>query len=80
MLSVKEGAAVGFSQSDWEELQRLQGNFSKIRFGPRAVRPPPIQLSFLPPMEPSGRPRPQAKRPKKPPDEPGYERFQLRLW
>ena len=69
---------MGFSQADWEELQRLQGKLGKIRFGPRAVKPPPIQLSFLPPVEPS-KPRPAAKRPK-PPDVPGYERFQLRLW
>jgi hypothetical protein len=69
---------VGFSPADWEELQRLQGKLGKIRFGPRAVKPPPIQLSFLPPVE---RPkmRPAAKRPRLP-DEPGYERFQLRLW
>jgi hypothetical protein len=79
MLSVEEGATVGFSQADWEELQRLQGKFGKIRFGPRAIRPPPIQLSFLPPAEPA-KPLPKAKRPKKPPDEPGYERYQMRLW
>jgi len=63
---------VGFSQSDWEELQRLQGKLGRIRFGPRMQRPEPIQLSFLP----------QVEKPKKPPrdDGPGYERFQLRLW
>jgi hypothetical protein len=71
---------VGFSTSDWEELQRLQGKLGKIRFGPRSYRPPPIQLSFLPPPSEPSRPRPASKRPKKPPDEPGYERYQLRLW
>ena len=71
---------MGFSPSDWEELQRLQGKFGKIRFGPRATRPPPIQLSFLPPAAEPSRPRPKPKPPKKPPDERGYERFQLRLW
>ena len=71
---------MGFSQADWEELQRLQGKFGKIRFGPRASRPPPIQLSFLPPAGEPSRPRPKGKRPKKPPEEPGYEQYQLRLW
>lgn len=70
---------MGFSQSDWDELQRLQGKFGKIRFGPRAYRPPPIQLSFLPPAEPA-KPRAKSKPPMNPSDEPGYERFQLRLW
>jgi hypothetical protein len=65
---------VGFSQADWLELQRLQENLGKIRFGPRQQRPEPIQLSFLPPTE-----RPKAERRKKPED-PGYERYQLRLW
>jgi hypothetical protein len=64
---------MGFSQADWEELQRLQGKLGRIRFGPRQQRPPPIKLSFL--QEP---PKPP-KRPK-PTDELGYERYQLRLW
>ena len=62
---------MGFSQADWEDLQRLHGKLGKIRFGPRAVKPPPIQLRFLPAPP---------KRPKKAPEEPGYERYQLRLW
>jgi len=64
---------MGFSQADWEELQRLQGKLGRIRFGPRQHRPDPIQLSFLPPV------RPKAERRRKS-DDPGYERFQLRLW
>ena len=64
---------VGFTNADWEELQRLQGRLGKIRFGPRQVRAEPIQLSFLPA---------KPKRERRPPrdDDPGYERFQLRLW
>jgi hypothetical protein len=69
---------VGFSPADWEELQRLQGKLGRIRFGPRQQRAAPIQLSFLPPAGPPNRPK--RERAKKPPDEPGYERFQLRLW
>jgi len=69
---------MGFSQADWEELQRLQGKLGRIRYGPRQQRPPAIQLSFLPPVEPAQRPK--RERAKKSPDEPGYERFQLRLW
>lgn len=70
---------MGFTQRDFEELQRLQGKRGEIRFAPRATRPPPIQLSFLPALE---KPRGLAakERRRKPPDEPGYERFQLRLW
>lgn len=64
---------MGFTQADWEELQRLQGKLGRIRFGPRADRPPPLQLGFLPQ-------RPPARARRKPPDEPGYERHQLRLW
>ena len=64
---------MGFSQADWEELQRLQGKLGRIRYGPRQQRAAPIQLSFLAPVE-------TRKRSKKPPDEPGYERYQLRLW
>ncbi len=67
---------MGFSQADWEELQKLQGRFDKIRFGPRSYRPPSIQLTFLPQTEKPKRPAPKDRR--KPP--PGYERFQLRLW
>ena len=70
---------MGFTPSDWEELQRLQGKLGKIRFGPRAVKPPPLQLSFLPPIEKPKRP-PRKERKKKADDGPGYERFQLRLW
>ena len=69
---------MGFSQADWEELQRLQGKLGRIRYGPRQMAAKPIQLSFLPPVDPPKRPR--RERVKKPPDEPGYERFQLRLW
>ena len=65
---------MGFSQSDWEELQRLQAKLGKIRFGPRQVHPPPIQLSFLPQH---AKPKPRLK---KRDDDPGYERYQLRLW
>jgi len=64
---------MGFTQQDWLELNNLQGKLSRIRFGPRQQRPAPIQLSFLPPSE-------RPKKPKKPPDDPGYERYQLRLW
>ena len=64
---------MGFSQADWEELQRLQAKLGKIRFGPRQVHPPPIQLSFLP--KPTTRQRLKRRH-----DDPGYERYQLRLW
>lgn len=74
MLSSGKGVRpVGFTQADWQELLRLQGKLGQIRFGPRAVKPPPIQLGFLPRAE-------KPKRPKKLPDDPGYERYQLRLW
>jgi hypothetical protein len=68
---------MGFSQADWEELQRLKGKLGRIRFGPRQQRPDPIQLSFLP--EPGKPTRPRAER-RRPPPDPGYERYQLRLW
>ena len=64
---------MGFTQADWEELQRLQGKLGRIRFGPRQQRPDPIQLSFLPQ-------KPKVERRRKKPDDPGYERYQLRLW
>jgi hypothetical protein len=64
---------MGFTQADWEELQRLQGKLGRIRFGPRAYKPPPIQLSFLPD-------RPKKTRERKRDEDPGYERYQLRLW
>jgi hypothetical protein len=67
-------ATVGFSPADWEELQRLQGKLGRIRFGPRMQRPEPIRLSFLPPQ------KPKVERRKSRDDDPGYERFQLRLW
>jgi hypothetical protein len=63
---------MGFSQADWEELQRLQGKLGRIRFGPRTQRPEPIQLSFLPKL------KREVRKPRD--DDPGYERFQLRLW
>ena len=70
---------MGFSQADWQELQRLQGKLGRIRYGPRQQRPEPIQLSFLPPVE-----KPRKKAPSPPrttrDDGPGYERYQLRLW
>lgn len=62
---------MGFTQADWQELQL---NLDKIRFGPRQSRPPALQLSFLPRIEKPKRP------PAKAPEDPGYERFQLRLW
>jgi hypothetical protein len=62
---------MGFSHADWQELQL---NRDKNRFGSRQSRPPPMQLSILPQPE-----RP-AKKPRKPPEEPGYDRHQLRLW
>jgi len=34
-----EGATVGFTQADFEELRI---NLDKIRFGPRSIRAPPI--------------------------------------
>ena len=70
---VSQNFTVGFTPADWEELQRLQGRLGKIRFGPRQVRAEPIQLSFLPQLE-------RPKRPKRRDDDPGYERYQLRLW
>jgi len=49
ILSV-EGATVCFTKADFEELRI---NLHKIRFGPRAYRPPPIRLSILPQVESS---------------------------
>jgi hypothetical protein len=71
---------VGFSQSDWLELQKLQGKLDHngIRFGNRQQRPEPVQLSFLPQSE--NPKRPQVQKRLKPPPDPGYDRFQLRLW
>lgn len=69
---------MGFSQADWEELQKLRDRFDKIRFDPCAYRPPPIHLSFLPKTEKPKRPAGKERR--KPPPDAGYERFQLRLW
>jgi hypothetical protein len=69
---------MGFSQADWEELQRLQGKLGRIRFGPRMQRPEPIQLSFLPQMEKPKKAKPEVRQPRN--DDPGYERFQLRFW
>jgi hypothetical protein len=70
---------MGFSQADWQELQRLQGKLDRIRYGPRRQRPEPIQLSFLPPVEkPQRKARAEPRKPRD--DDPGYERFQLRLW
>jgi hypothetical protein len=66
---------VGFTPQDFEELRI---NLDKIRFGPRAYRPQPIQLSFLPQSQKPK--RPAARERQKPPSDPGYERFQLRLW
>lgn len=39
---------MGFSQADYQELLRLQGKLDTIRFGPRAYKPPPVQLAFFP--------------------------------
>ena len=73
-----EGATLGFSPADWLELQRLQGRLDKIRFGPRILSRPPIHISGLPDL---GKPkRPASKERRKPPADPGYERYQLRLW
>lgn len=63
---------MGFSQADWQELQI---NLDRIRFGHRVQRPPPIRLSFLPQADAPKEP----PRKTKPPEDPGYERFQLRL-
>ncbi len=64
---------MGFSQADWQELQI---NLDRIRFGHRVQRPPPIRLSFLPQAHPPTN-RPSKT---KPPEDPGYEKHQLRLW
>src|SRR6516165_3513286 len=71
----RERATVGFSQADWQELLRLQGKLDRnaIRLGNRQSRPEPIQLSFLP--QPEKPQRPAAKGRRKPPPDPGYERF-----
>ena len=69
---------MGFSQADWQELLRLQGRLDKIRFGPRNMSRPPINVPGLPEL---GKPkRPPSEKRRKPPPDPGYERFQLRLW
>jgi hypothetical protein len=66
---------VGFTQQDFEEL-RLK--LDKIRFGPRVVKPPPISIPGL--LDLRTPKRPAARDRRKPPPDPGYERFQLRLW
>lgn len=71
IILVSGDATVGFSQADWQELQRLQGKLGRIRYGPRRQRPEPIQLSSLPAKVERLKPRD---------DGPGYERYQLRLW
>jgi hypothetical protein len=66
-----EGATVGFTQADFEELRI---NLDKIRFGPRIMARPPIHIPGLPD-------RVKPKRSPKPPPEPSYdEKYQLRLW
>ena len=67
---------MGFTQADFEELQgRL--NAGKIRFGPRIQPRPRNNVPGLPDLNKSKRP---PSKEKKPPNEPGYEQFQLRLW
>jgi hypothetical protein len=60
----------------------LSTDFSKVRFGNRQVRREPLQVSYLgqPVPAPANPTRPRPKDRRKPPPEPGYERFQLRLW
>jgi hypothetical protein len=66
---------VGFSQEDLQGLQaRL--NEGKIRFGPRMMPRPPIHVPGLADLRKPKRPAMERKRP----DEPGYDRSQLRLW
>lgn len=66
---------MAFSQADFAELQ-AKLNAGKIRFGPRIVPRPPIHIPGLPDL---GKPKRPKKEPK-PLEEPGYERFQVRLW
>ena len=65
---------MGFSQADFQAL-----NLDRIRFGTRSTRPPPVQLSFLPPLEKPTKPPTQGRT--TPPEEPGYDvKYQRRLW
>ncbi len=68
---------MGFSQADWQEYQI---NLDRIRFGNRIQPRERLNVPFQGvrsdvPQKPQ---RPTKER--KPPPEPGYERFQLRLW
>lgn len=71
---------MGFSEQDFAELQlRLHGLLNGgARFGPRIMPRPPIPIPGLPDLGKSKRP-PAKDRRKKPPPDPGYERFQERL-
>ena len=65
---------MGFSQADWQEHQI---NLDRIRFGNRIQPRPPIHVPGLPNLD---KPKPPLKDRKKADDDPGYARFQGRLW
>jgi hypothetical protein len=76
---------MGYSHEDWLRDQGgLDGlNLDKIRFGHRQQRRDPLRITFMgQPVDVSGQPtRPPAKKPRKAQDDdPGYARFQGRLW
>ncbi len=67
---------MGFSQQDLAEQQGRLIDLDKIRFGARSVPRPPIHIPGLPDLDKPKRPVKE----RKPSPEPGYERFQQRLW
>jgi hypothetical protein len=77
MLPPGGRGAMGFSQGDWQELQ-AKLNAGKIRFGPRLMPRLPIHVPGLPDLDKPKRPPARERRRSR--DDPGYERYQLRLW
>jgi hypothetical protein len=74
---------MGYSREDWLRDQgRLPGiNLDRIRFGHRTQRPKPLAIAFMgEPLPGIGRPAEKKSRPVRRDEDPGYDRFQLRLW
>ena len=70
---------MGYSREDWLADQGiLPGlNLDRIRFGHRVERRPKLAITFMGQQYPGEeKPPPRPKRD----DDPGYERFQMRLW
>ena len=67
---------MGFSQADLLEQQGPLIRLDRIRFGSRIQPRPPIHIPGMPDL---GKPKRPLKEQKPLPD-PGYEKYQLRLW